>query len=51
MRERMKISDKKGEVFSDAVMALIGILALIPIMYVFRIVLLAIANGTLFWPV
>lgn len=41
---------EKGEAFSDMVMVILGILALIPILYVFRMVLLGIANGTLFWP-
>ena len=51
MREKIKISDEKGASFSDAAMALLGILELILIMYVFRMVRLAIANGTLFWSV
>ena len=35
MREKIKISDEKGASFSDAAMALLGILALILIMYAF----------------
>lgn len=41
----------KGTFLDDAVMTLLGILAIIPILYVFRLVLLGIANGTLFLPV
>ena len=51
MRDKEIILDEKESTISDFAMALLGILALIPILYVFRLVLLSIANGTLFWPI
>lgn len=50
MREKELILDEKEGLFSDAVMALIGIISIVPILFVFKYVLDAIANGTLFWP-
>lgn len=50
MREKGLTLDEKEGLFSDATMALIGIISIIPILFAFKWVLDGIANGTLFWP-
>lgn len=50
MKEKGLALDEKEGLFSDTAMALIGIISIVPILVVFKCVLDAIANGTLFWP-
>lgn len=48
MREKEICIGENEKFVSDAIMALISILTVIPILFVFRLVLLGIANGTIF---
>lgn len=50
MREKRMILDEKEGLFSDTVKALIEIISIVSILVVFKCVLDAIANGTLFGP-